>query len=552
MCGHLSYPIAWGFSFLPLPVSKMKMLITTPTASRQETRFRKVGLGAATMLFALGLGLQSCQQEKLSLVSPVEASADAATINSLQKDFAKVLVMAVKADPELRAFLKTEANKQFDGDYDILYHMVKDVAVNGGPSVHERLAKYTEEAKLAAIEEKAPLLTIFIPRLPSGFAPETWNTQTEVPVVAVSLRGDNEIPYYGAEGKEEVMKPGQIPGFPTLLIKQNERVTVSGPGQQKAELKCYENSKFAFSFIDKAFKGVQPEIYTRTAAPSTPAPTPAQGSRLVPYIDNVTIENKVLGALVICGVDPNAAVSQRDWVYYNMTPQLPTGVLQRNYREYIRTMTFSVDALNKMSDQTEDPKFNSGTPNPSSWWTEGRYEIQASVLINSRNGLGPNYTRIISVDPRNLYDISYRNFGGFYIAQGVIPKVFYSEIDIVPWDLDSYGSAWKFVFLEHDVAGTDTYSTSNTSTFGTNFEINASTGEKTKIGGKFGISTTSSNTATHTVSKTLGDDVLGEAILTYDRPIIVSDVYPNGYTIYEITTGGQYSYLSVCVEPKAY
>ena len=127
-------------------------------------------------------------------------------------------------------------------------------------------------------------------------------------------------------------------------------------------------------------------------------------------------------------------------------------------------------------------------------------------------------------------------------------KEYNPNLDLIPWDLDSYGNAWKFIVLEYDPSTTVTKSVTHTATFGSNFEISAQFGDKVKIGPKFGTSSTSTTTSTTTYSYTTGSDDLSEGIIAFDYGIITSlsgTSTSQQYTTYETSTGR----VSFSVEP---
>lgn len=65
------------------------------------------------------------------------------------------------ADEDLRVFLKEEAIKQFDNDYEVFYPYVKDETISGGRTFKEILVEHAgSESKLQEIEEVLPLLTL--------------------------------------------------------------------------------------------------------------------------------------------------------------------------------------------------------------------------------------------------------------------------------------------------------------------------------------------------------------------------------------------------------
>lgn len=148
----------------------------------------------------------------------------------------------------------------FNKDYDVLYQMVKDQPIENGETFGQRLARYADsENDLADIERQVPSLTIFIPSLPSGFSAETWNVANEVPVIAVRKLDDGKVPFYDDKGIESVMQPYETPGFPVLVIKQNERVRVTAAGAAVGkgdQLPFYQNQQFSFSFSSPVYDGI--------------------------------------------------------------------------------------------------------------------------------------------------------------------------------------------------------------------------------------------------------------------------------------------------------
>ncbi|MBB6497945.1 hypothetical protein [Pedobacter cryoconitis] len=471
--------------------------------------------------------------------------------NLAQTKFAVLLAKAVKSDPDLRNFLKNESLKQFDNDHDILYHMVKDVKINGAETLHEKLIRYqVSDKELDSIETQLPLLTIFIPSLPS-FSPEKWNAASEVPFIATSNVGESNVSLYDGSGNSMVLKPNQTPAFPVLVIKQNERVIVNRNSlQSTAKMSnsikngssiAYQNSNLSLSFADKAFDGTNKSKQVNFVK---------SNAAIVNDIDPISIEAYNSGN-----------EWHRDYIYYGLTASTPNGEFKHNYSEFITSFKFlTPNALGIISDQDEDPKkndlygqANTKPPLPKTMWTEGNFEIKITILINAKNGAGSELTKVMSVSPGELFDLQYDliqdahgPFGTIKIYQikSVTPKEFHPNIELVPWDLENYGTAWKFIFYETDNAQEITKSYENTSTYAGNFGIDL--GVSKKIGLKFGGSATTSTKNSYTVKTTLNSDFLGEAILTFDQPIITGSS-GGSYTTREITTG---NLLSITVQPK--
>lgn len=107
------------------------------------------------------------------------------------KDFSKILSEAVFSDEAIRCFIKEEALKQFDNDYDVFYPKAKYSYLKGGKTFREHLLEFTTEETLSRIERAIPKLTILVPDWGwlSNFSAKTWDTS------------DNKV-YVGYDQKE--------------------------------------------------------------------------------------------------------------------------------------------------------------------------------------------------------------------------------------------------------------------------------------------------------------------------------------------------------------
>lgn len=524
-----------------------------------------------TLGFALLLVLFSCKKERVVSDEVLEGKTEIISKEEkLQAKFAKLFARAIKDDNNLRSFIKNESLKQFDNDYDILYQQVKDVEINNGESFRKKLLNYVSLKELEDIEANLPLLTIFVPTIPN-FNPDTWNAVNEIPKVAVnSGRINTPITLYGDSGDSVMLKSNQIPGFPVLVVKQNERVKISNAGSNKLAVnKSLRNvnlgtKNFTFAFIDEAFDGSitsNKEDKIESLKINKFSKLNTSTSRLAPS-PNISNPNSIDQINVDAYNSGNEW--QRDFVYYGITANQPTGKFKNNYSEFITSFKFlTPDAFWKVSDQSEDPTVNPVYLDPNRWtgggpftmWTEGSLEIKITVLINAKNGLGNELSKIISVKPSELVDIQYEEQSwpgtpwqknGVYYYKSITCKEYHPNIELIPWDLENYGTAWKFIFYEIDNAQEVTNSYENSSTFASNFGYDASFGEQVKIGLKFGTSLTTSEKRTYSVKTTLNSDFLGEATLTFDQPVITG-ISNGNYNTREITTG---NLLSISVEPR--
>ncbi|HEX8429067.1 hypothetical protein [Hymenobacter sp.] len=519
------------------------------------------------LMMSLSYLTLSCEQREY--ISPSSTKIEIENPKaSLQAAFAKALAKAIQEDSELRSFIKNKATKKFDKDYDVLYQMVKDEPIHNGATFHERLKKYMDlNSQLELIEQELPLLTIFIPTLPSGFSPESWQVETEIPSVATSMDGSNDVPFYDATGKRNVIKPGEIPGFPIIVIKQNERVAVgeiNNASNESSNLQFYNKGIFTFRFANKAYDGIH-QVASRGAYDPRESYPPGTN---VPMLDPVNVD-----AWRISNSSGNANNPpwQRDYVYYGIEPSVPNGTLRRVFRETLRSIKFSEAALYRMADQSGaglgDPTYRDGTP----YWTEGEFEFRMTVLYGAKNGTGADIPRIFTARLEDLYAITYSRYRAnrfddyYYSINTVTPKEFHPETEIITWDLENFGDTWRFQFHEEDSSVESTVTTQVTSTYSENFEFNAMAGnEKLKIGAKFGTSNTQQLTQTVSYKITQGSDDLGASTLSFDQPVIIGTemqwfTEPDGgqvlrfkYLTHEITGGGAAGLYFGSVEPVRY
>lgn len=263
----------------------------------------------------------------------------------------------------------------------------------------------------------------------------------------------------------------------------------------------------------------------------------------------------------------------RDHVYYDLTPTNNIGSFDNSYSETITEIRFlnPEAALSAISDQVGDPIIHTSELymnahdrdnfHPNMFWTEGYFESMVIVLINGKNGVGSTISKKIDASPQDLFEIKYTHFknpsNSWFVIDGILPKRYKLNVEILPWNLDSYSTAWKFEMDEMDPSQETNSQHTISSEFATNFEFSVEYGEKVKVGLKFGASQKTTETSTFSVKTELDDDFLGQSILSFDQPIIVSRVShrpsnrpprPGGveYRTREITFG---NVLSMSVEP---
>ena len=107
----------------------------------------------------------------LQFFTGASLQAQEITKDQARNQFAQTLALAM-SNPGLRDFLKTEASRQFDGDFDILYEVVKNREVSPGRTFASVLANYASGSipnKVAFFSSDLcqidPLLNISFPEL---------------------------------------------------------------------------------------------------------------------------------------------------------------------------------------------------------------------------------------------------------------------------------------------------------------------------------------------------------------------------------------------------
>ncbi|MFA8436243.1 MAG: hypothetical protein ACEPOZ_17140 [Marinifilaceae bacterium] len=434
------------------------------------------------------------------------------TNDSLRIKFANALIPALADSKELRELIKNEALKQFDNDHDVLYHLIKDQKINN-ISVSELISSYSESKELFnQIEEQLPLLTILIPTLPN-FTPNSWATEKETPIVAVVVNKSKDVLLYDSKNNLISIPEGTIPNFPTLVVKTNERVRTS----KKGNLKSSTLNSYSYEFIDDCFNPQKTKQKLKSSSSSN-------------SFDPAAIKAFNLG------MD-----WQRDHIYYGLTPQNTTGKFKSNYSEFFTDFQMNGDWFNKISEQSGDPFRKEKIPakdatNPAKYWTDGAWEFQVTVIINSKNGMGSTLTKYFSAKPLDLidYEIRYAYKNKFPYASIVGYKHYNPNLELIPWDLQNYGMAWKFEIAEIDSEQEVTETVEISSNYAMNFGAN--NGDSKKIGLKFGASAAKSQKSTCTIKTKLQSDDLGEAILHFNDPVITKKVGTKYYPR-EITAG---------------
>ena len=190
-------------------------------------------IGWASLLFgscSKDQGFSPEMNKTFYSVSQSEATDVKAINESL--DHAALIVATSLKDPALRSFIKAEALKQFDGDYDILYHSVKNVAVDG------RSLESILSENMSAKSSGAGMFENSISNIPNFQISvpvhcEQWNAVSSIPLVAIapadfSEKESSRVKAYDSNGNVHWLDSHIDPAFPVVVVGISERVDANG------------------------------------------------------------------------------------------------------------------------------------------------------------------------------------------------------------------------------------------------------------------------------------------------------------------------------------
>ena len=498
------------------------------------------------LVFLVYLSVASCNES----LNDIDKNVVSATIMEqsesnliLKQKFSSALVKVLGQNEEVRSLIKEEALKQIDFDYDVLYCLIKDKQLKNGVTLEEYLEKYLTSDELKCIHKQLPTLTLFVPTLPeNSFSVHSWNTIDELPAVAVKVSDNNDVKIYYGNGETEVFPADIIPGFPVVVVKENERIVRNGEILSKTVSENIEETNLIF--VDEIFNNLHGKdlVNTKTRANRPDRPVP------LPKVDNPEdyLPANMKKTYEAYKIYKNTTGWQRDYIYYGITPTTDKGPFDYNMKEFLVGFELMGDALGfyrKIADQDGDPKssipIGGVLPANSSiiTWTEGEYEFKVTTYVGSKSTIGTEYKSFFRLKPDQLFRaevervISRPGMPGYtvYKLVGLKSKRVDLDLPLFEWDLENYGATIKIAIEEVDGQETEVNSISSSIEFATNFGFDASFGEKVKFGVKFGSTIKEVLNVSNTITKTLGGDELGEVIINFADPVVISDEFRYHY-----------------------
>lgn len=505
----------------------------------------------------------ACSQEDVSLSKKeMQSDAPVLTTTEAQLKFAKILSSAVSKNVEVRNFLKKEALAQFDNDYDVFYPFVKNKIVANSQSFRDILLSYCEnDNELTQIEQSQILLNILVPDLTlfGDFCAKSWNTDDKE--IAVICRDDNANTLYENGEKIGYLKVGDIPAFPCLVIKNNERMKVSNANTRSGET--------TYEFANDAFDGSTREAQTRHSEYDQNL---EETQVLDKYINGSELPSIVKDAWTEFKNTPNAY--QRDNIYYGITKANKPGFLNRNIREKLYRFRVNYKAFGKISntddtdfklvETTQAKRYLTNEEILQRVWTGGNFEFRFKTYIAGEDGTAAMENMLtFSVSARdvfsiekvhvkhknstlfreskNTYSVNPDNLRSKWIYPEKLEVKRDNQVFLLPWDLYNKSLTIYLFAEEYDPSGTKKETKTIVNEFASkgNFELSGggSIGPvnlTAKAG--YGFSSTKTVTSSTEVTTTLGSDNLGTLSFLFYDPIIRAE--SNGtYKLYDVSSG---------------
>jgi len=192
-------------------------------------------------LLSLAL-LTSCSRDVIDSPAVEQSFQVASEKEKSMEKFANILSKATYERTDVREFLKNEAVKQFDKNYDVFYPLIK--------GERDILISYSSKEEIEEIESNVPLLNILIPRIAIfDVNPEELDINDKEIPVAISK--DLVTALYLNGKKELDVKNGQVPDFHVIVVNENARVAPIESVELKAglhqsDIKGIRGSSYAF------------------------------------------------------------------------------------------------------------------------------------------------------------------------------------------------------------------------------------------------------------------------------------------------------------------
>ena len=475
-----------------------------------------IGIAVTFLLFLLFTTTTSCKRTEL-FVSPTESSAASQeTQNRNMTEFAKALTQSIQVKA-VRDFLKTKALQKFGNDYDVFYPLVKNKVLSDGLTfrqhIENSIVNNGYKFSLEEIERNLPLLNILVPKL-NKFSAEKWNTNDDIPLVGIrkltDVKTNQKMKAFKADGSISELDYHLDPNISLIILKDNEAVEIRNNRNGYNTIKhdwikdhrpILETGGIQYYFSDET-------MYTNTSTDTTldesssslrPSGVQTIGCSRAFYFGGFDIAaQQAFDKNIYNPICPDNVATVRDYIYYGIDPTagINSGPLKYNYREYITSIRCeSLAGRSRYDDLGEGIIL----------------DFDITVFTADRDPIFPLKKRL-SIDKAKFFRTAPGYSAPLHIELAAYP---YGPLEIAVWNFKRQGDIWKYAIFEYDPSTIITETRTITANLGANFSV----GDE-KLGGKFGLTASVSQTNTITFSFTNASDDLGEAISYWCDPVI--------------------------------
>lgn len=433
--------------------------------------------------------------------------------------FAKTLARALTNKP-VRELIKDEAAKQIDKDYDVLYQMVKENQIEPNKTFADYLSSEAGSTELMSfVDDKLPLLTIFVPRL-KNFSADNWDTDNQIPIVGVrneeDIKNGKKMLAFDAQGNRYEIAYNSKPDRPLVIVKTSERLDVLDGSTNTSRMEIassilYEDKGKTFYFRYPDFDGRNTQQQDSRQNGEGNSQANARETKINAFCARATYYS-LYDYRTQYAFEHNI-VCQRDYIYYGIDPAngVNQGPFNSNYAEFITSIRVNdIATHDRLVDDVSD----------------GNMEFDLNFFfIQDKTGIN-SLKKGFSVPTDQLFITNTAN-----PSPNPQPYTLSAPVEIIPFDMQKYGDTWRIAVFEYDPGSVQTYTTTLTSTYGANFTVS---GTIQKIGLNFGASTTQTSTKTITTQITGTSDDLQETVHSYCDNILIekgaSSAYPCGWS----------------------
>ena len=496
----------------------------------------------------MALSIAGCTDDQLGNNAPNQDFFGEERQDELKNIFGRGVAKAFAESMPFRQLIKGEALEMFDRDYDVLYHAIKDENLDDEGTVRDLLRNYISEEDLSEIERTIPLLTLFVPELPENtFSASLWNVKEQVPVVGVTSYKTNDVAIVNSEGESYILPSHVAPGFPVVVVKECERVTATEAGRQTANGRVMTAGDISFQFLGDCFDG---SLKIKDSGQGLGGTQSSSNGK------SFALGTQHLKATVAYQVFPGSADWQRDYIYYNLTPQSTKGAFIPDYVEHLYSFRLAGDptsVYNRIADQTMgthiDPKFTTRSwipfvdgplPAVNVGWTGGNFEFRVTVTMTTNSGVGNRFITYFHATPLELFNTQWvlSSNSISYNLRIVGLKDKFPNLQLFPWDLKKFGDVIVVEIEEVDQEMSVTKSSSVSTKSATNFGFDAGLGKEVKIGLKFGTSTSTTKTSSQSWTEQHDSDKLGTVTIHFGQRIITGHSTQGSLTYFTVPEYG--------------